>query len=117
MKDLLLDDSGDILFGNDGDVRFTDSVKQAIEIRIKWFANEWKLGPSLGIPYYDDVFIKNPSEELIEEKIREVISEVDEVEEIEAFSIIEDRDLRKIKISYSVLVSGKVIEGRLSINV
>ena len=117
MKDLLLDDSGDLLLDENGDIQFTDSVKQAIEIRMRWFANEWKLGPSLGIPYYDEVFIKNPSEELIEEKLREAISDVDEVEEIVRFNIIVDRVLRKIKISYSVLVRGNSIEGSVSINV
>ena len=111
----MMDDSGDLLLSADGDIQLTDSVKQAIEIRLKWFANEWKLGPSLGISYYDDVFIKNPSEELIEEKMREAISDIEGVEEIQSFDINSNNG--KIAIKYSVLVSDNAIEGRVSINV
>ena len=117
MKDLLLDSNGDLLLNSDGDIQFTDSIEQAIEIRMRWFANEWKLGPSLGIPYYDEVFIKIPSEELIEEKLRDAISDIDDIEEIVYFNTLVDKELRKIKISYSVLVRDNAIEGSISINV
>ena len=55
MKDLLLDESGDLLLDETGDIQFTDSITQAIAIRLRWFLNEWKLGPELGIPYYEEV--------------------------------------------------------------
>lgn len=42
MKDLLLDKNGDLVFTN-GDVSFTDSVVQAITIRLRWFFGEWKI--------------------------------------------------------------------------
>lgn len=117
MKDLLLDGSGDLLLDEFGDIQFTDSVKQAIEIRIRWFANEWKLGPSLGIPYYEEIFTKNPSEQLIEERMREAISDVEEVEEILSFSLSLDRMLRKLKVDYAVSLKENTIEGSVTVNV
>ena len=117
MKDLLLDDSGDLLLNELGDIQFTDSVKQAIEIRIRWFAKEWKLGPDLGIPYFDEVFIKNPSEQLIEERMREAISEVEEVDEILSFSIVIDKILRELKVVYAVSTKDNTIEGSVTVNV
>lgn len=117
MKDLLLNDSGDLFLNELGDIQFTDSVKQAIEIRLKWFAKEWKLGPDLGIPYYDDVFVKNPSEQLIEERMREAISDVEEVDEILSFTLAVDRILRKLKVVYAVSSKENTIEGSLTVNV
>ena len=117
MKDLLLDDSGDLLLDEFGDIQFTDSVKQAIEIRIRWFAKEWKLGPDLGIPYYDEVFIKNPSEQLIEERMREAISDVEEVDEILSFELSIDKTLRKLKVVYAISSNDNTIEGSVTVNV
>ena len=117
MKDLLLDDSGDLLLNELGDIQFTDSVKQAIEIRIRWFAKEWKLGPDFGIPYFDEVFIKNPSEQLIEERMREAISEVEEVDEILSFSLFIDKILRKLEVVYAVSTEENIIEGSVTVNV
>lgn len=117
MKDLLLDDSGDLLLDENGDIQFTDSVKQAIEIRIRWFAKEWKFGPDFGIPYYDEVFIKNPSEQLIEERMRDAISDVEEVEEILSFSVSIDGKLRKMKVAYAVSSKENTIEGSVTVNV
>ena len=117
MKDILLDSNGDILLNESGDIQFTDSVKQAIAIRLKWFAKEWKLGPDLGIPYYDEVFVKNPSITLIEENMRNSIMDVDEVEDVISFNMTNDRKLRKLTVSYVVSVSENLIEGSVNIDV
>lgn len=117
MKDLLLNHNGDLLLDKNGDIQFTDSISQAINIRIRWFAQEWKLGPDLGIPYYDEMFVKNPSQELIEEKMREAIIDVDEVEDIASFSMSTDYYLRKLKVTYVVNVGENLIEGSVQIDV
>ena len=116
MKDLLLDGSGDLLLDEKGDIQFTDSVSQAINIRLQWFANEWKLSPELGVPYYEDVFVKNPSELLIEENMRNAIMDVDEVEDIISFNMSLDRKLRKLTVSYVVSVGDNLVEGSVYIN-
>lgn len=117
MKDLLLNQIGDLLLDKNGDIQFTDSISQAINIRIRWFAKEWKLGPDLGIPYYDDIFKKNPSYELIEEKMRDAIMDVDEVEDVVSFSMSTDYYLRKLKVTYVVSVGENLIEGSVQIDV
>lgn len=116
MKDLLLGDSGDLLLDETGDIQITDSIKQAIEIRLKWFANEWKLGPEFGIPYYEEVFVKNPSELLIEEKMRDAIMSVDEVKDIVSFDMSFDIRLRKLTVTYVVSVGENLVEGSVRIN-
>lgn len=117
MKDILLDESGDIKLDSAGDIQFTDSVIQAIAIRLRWFENEWKLGPSLGIPYYEETFIKNPSTLLIEDRILEAIYDVKEVENIENLTLKLDGRSRKLTVTYRVKAGDNAIEGRLTLDV
>ena len=104
MRDLLLDESGDLELDATGDIQFTDSIKQAIAVRLKWFAEEWRLGPDLGLPYYNDVFVKNPNYVVIQERIREAIFDVDGVDEIISLEMSHDTQMRKLQIKYSVSV-------------
>ena len=117
MIDILLDGSGDIKLDAKGDLQFTDSVSQAIAIRLRWFQNEWKLGPALGIPYYEEVFIKNPSTLLLEDRIMEAIYDVDEVDDIESLVLNLDRYTRVLTVTYRVIAGDEAIEGRLTLDV
>ena len=59
MKDLLLNIGGDLYIDPaTGDIEITDSVEQAIQIRLRWFIAEWWLGPGYGIPYWEEVLIE-----------------------------------------------------------
>lgn len=53
IKDLALDTSGDLYFTKDGDVVVTDSLRQAIQIKLRWSLAEWKYNEELGIPYFE----------------------------------------------------------------
>ncbi len=66
MKDLLLDKDGDLYLTSNGDVSLTDSVRQAILIRLRWFLGEWIFNTSFGMPYYSQILIKNPNTAVIE---------------------------------------------------
>ena len=41
--DILLDTGGDYKISDTGDIILTQSVPQAIKIRLKWFLGEWRL--------------------------------------------------------------------------
>lgn len=61
MKDLLLTSDGDLCIDDNANVEITDSVIQEIQIRLRWFLGEWKINPEWGLPYYEQVFVKNPN--------------------------------------------------------
>lgn len=117
MKDILLDDYGDLKLTASGDIQFTDSVRQAIAIRLRWFQNEWKLGPDYGIPYYDEVFVKNPSLLLLEDRMLDAVYDVKEVTDVELFKLDIDHRLRKLYVTYRVVAGQSSIEGRLTLDV
>lgn len=116
MKDFLLDENGDLFLGEDGDIKITDSIEQAIAIRLKWFLNEWRLGPNYGIPYYEEFFIKNPSDFLIEGRLRDAIESVDEVVSVKSISSSIDPHLRILRVKYTAVTTEGEIDGRLNLN-
>jgi len=116
MKDFLLDGDGDLVLRN-GDIVITDSVIQAIRIRLKWFANEWRINKDYGIPYYEEVFIKNPNKQLIEERIKEEILTVEEVQEVTSVNIDVNTVTRKAVITFTAIINGEEQNGEVNLNV
>lgn len=94
MIDLKLDASGDLELTPTGDVSITDSIVQAVRIRLLWFFEEWRLGPSLGVPYFEDILVKNPNETKIRHLVRETVMSVDGVTDVTEISFDIDRKTR-----------------------
>lgn len=117
MIDIALDNNGDIAVSEIGDISITESICQAIEIRLKWILNEWRLGPELGFDWFDEVFIKNPNTENIKQLIRSEILQVDGVEDAEVTSADYDTRNRKASFICSVTVQGEIYTKEVEINV
>ena len=98
--DIALKRDGDMYVSPKGDIILNDSVAQKIRIRLLWFLNEWKWDPEEGIPYFDDVFVKNPNLDAIESVIREKIFEIPEVIEVGDISVTLNSDQRKVTIRF-----------------
>lgn len=99
MLDLKLDQSGDLELSDSGDISSTESICQAVRIRLLWFFEEWRLGPDMGFPYFEEVFIKNPSETKIRHLVRETVMEVDGVTDVESIEYSTDRRTRSATIA------------------
>lgn len=82
MIDLKLDATGDLELSAAGDISATDSIVQAVRIRLLWFFGEWRLMPSLGFPYFENLLVKNPNESKLRHLIRETVMSVDGVTDV-----------------------------------
>ena len=80
--DILLDSGGDILVNAAADITPQYSIRQDVKIRLQWFFEEWRFAPEYGVPYFDEVFVKNPNTERIAQIIREEASKVADVTEV-----------------------------------
>lgn len=111
MFDLLLDRSGDLQISADGDLSLTNSVAQAIMIRLRWFLSEWKFCPECGLPYYEEILIKNASALRAKQLIREQIMSVDEVQDVTELSVISDPAKRTMLVRYTAVTdTGQIRE-------
>lgn len=82
MIDLKLDSDGDLELTSIGDIQSTDSIVQAVRIRLLWFFREWRLVPDFGFPYYEYLFVKNPNQTKLRHLIRETVLAVDGVRDV-----------------------------------
>ena len=108
MKDLLLDKDGDLYLTPNGDISLTDSVRQAILIRLRWFLGEWI--------FNSQILIKNPSTAVIEQLFRQQILSVAEVIRIDNLSVQIDKRLRKCRVKFKAQTTQGAIEEEVQID-
>jgi len=115
MLDIMLTKEGDIKVSAIGDISTTESVRQAVLIRLRWIFNEWRLGPEFGFPWFEEVFIKNPNTFKIRQLIREEILKVDEVTEAQVTSVTYNRAERSATFQYVCSVGEAVFREEVTL--
>lgn len=108
MYDIQLDDTGDIKITDDGDILLVDDILQNVLIRLKWFKDEWRLGPGLGFPYFEDVLKKNINIELVESLLRDEIMNVDGIIDANVTELIIDNQNRLLSIRFDFQTCQKI---------
>ena len=116
MLDILMKE-GDLVVTKGGDIVLTDSVRQAIRIRLLWFAREWRFNTSFGIPYYDEVYIKNPNLEKIKLILTREIRKVEEVLDVQNMNISLDRQNRVATVTFTVYTSEETFDMEVALGV
>jgi hypothetical protein len=88
----------------------TDAVLQHIRVRLQFFLGEWFLDRREGIPFYRDIFIKNPSRDLITAIFRQAILDTPGVEVISSFDLVFSSIDRTMDLAFvAQLESGEVL--------
>ena len=113
--DIALDLYGDLYITPQGDILLKDSVAQKIRIKLLWFEKEWRWDLDEGIPYRNDLLIKNADIDYFESVIRAKIFEIDEVTEVKDVSIVFDSKTRNAVIKYTAVTDNEVIKEEVSI--
>ena len=115
MNDILLTPDGDLAFNEDYDIILGDSVEQKINIRLRWFLSEWRWDKSEGLPYFDDLYIKNPDIDAFANSIRRKIYEIDEVTNVKYVTITYDTETRNATIAYCAITDRETIESEVDL--
>jgi hypothetical protein len=76
------------------------SIRQDVKIRLRWFFAEWRFGPAFGLPYYEDVVIKNPSPTRIAQIVREEVMKAADVTEVRNVTVKIDSKTRIAVIAF-----------------
>lgn len=93
--------NGDIDLKN-GDFYFVTGVDATVQFIIqtlRLFLAEWFLDENLGMPYFDEVFVKNPNPVALDSIFKTKIIECPGVEELMAFSMEIDSVTRELTIT------------------
>lgn len=84
-------------------------VRQTLLSRFRFFLGEWFLDTREGVPYYRDILVKNPDEEIVRSVFRQVLEGTPGVLEILSFNIVYDDKDRTIRFSFEVRSTDGVI--------
>lgn len=113
MKDLAVNvDTGDILISA-GDMQLVDNldaVEQRIRTRLRFLAGEWFLDTRVGVPYFDDILVKNPNFPDVENILKVEILETEGVEELLSFDSSFDNAARFLSVTCNIRTVHGVLE-------
>ena len=105
MFDILLTEDGDLYIGQGGDISLTDSVRQAVRIRLQWFFGEWRFSPNFGIPYFEEILVKAPDVERIRRIVRDEVLSVDGVTDVRNITVTIAKQTRRAKVTFDLVVA------------
>lgn len=117
MLDILLDSDGDLKVSENGDISLTQSVRQAIRIRLRWFLTEWRLGPGIGLDYWGTILVKNPNIVKIRQAIRNEILTVEEVKAVNDVRVDYNAKTRLAVVTYEAVTDEETFKEEVKINV
>lgn len=116
MNDILLDKDGDMMVSVNGDISITESIRQAVLIRLRWIHDEWRLGPEFGFPWFEEMFVKNPNIVKISSLIRSEVMSVDGVTGAQVTGVHFDEGKREAKFTFTYSVGEEKYREEVSLN-
>lgn len=115
MLDLLLTRDHDLSISEWGDISLTNNKRQAIKIRLLWFFQEWRFAPDKGIPYFEEVFIKNPNILRVRRIIRDEVMSVEGVQDIKNIQINININTRVAQFVFDAVIDDEAFREEVSI--
>ena len=113
MSDLSLTEDLSGLLIKNGDLVLTqgaDAVKQHVTQRLRMFTGEWFLNLSEGVPYFQNILVKNPNPDIVDSLIKDTILSTPGVDELLSFNLEYDAALRTLIVDFSIRVLDTIID-------
>lgn len=100
--------AGDLDFST-GDFVLLDGAafaRQQVQIRLQFFLGEWFLNQNEGLPYFQQVLIKNPDASILDDIFRQAILGAQSILSILSLNFDFDGPTRVLSISFEAQVVG-----------
>lgn len=105
MKDFLINENTENLVLQNRSLCFTSSnseyYAQKLKIILSMFKGEWYLNNQLGLPYFEEIFVKNPNLNRIQDLFKKEIINVDGIDTIETFNLEYDNIERELTVIFT----------------
>lgn len=104
MINLALGDDGDIYTQNYRLARVSgnEQIAQRISTRLKLLSGEWFLDTGQGVPWFEQILVKNPNRAIVQGALKRAILQTPGVNELVSFHIDENSVTRKIVVYFAV---------------
>jgi hypothetical protein len=110
--DLLLDDNGVVL--RSGDWAFAidrEGIQQRIGQTLRTIAGEWFLDLDYGLPYFEQILVKNPNLPSVQDTFRRALLSVKGVSSVERLTLSLDTTSRTLTVIWVVLTDLGLLVG------
>lgn len=108
--------SGDLVLTNDSDPRGTHNVAQLITQRLRFFLGSWFLNTDEGVPYYQQILVRDPDPATIDGLLRECILGTPGVAALQSYDSRTDRASRTMTVRFVVTAAdGNTLTGQVPI--
>lgn len=77
-----------------------DGIRQQVMLRLGFFKGEWFIDEDLGIPWYEEILVKNPNLIRIREIFREAILSVTGIKELTFLDLLFDPPARTLTVTF-----------------
>ncbi len=102
--DLAIENGDLVVLGKTPETR-VQYMRQKIASRFKFFTGEWFLDQREGVPYYRDVFVKNPNLDLIRSLFLKLLRETPGVLDVPEFKVSFDAATRTGTFTFQAIVT------------
>ncbi|EHK65308.1 hypothetical protein [Achromobacter arsenitoxydans] len=112
--DLALSMDGDLALDLMGATRLVggaERVRQQIGITLRVLLGEWFLDTSFGVPYFEDILVKNPDRASIEAVLRARIVDVPSVTAVQRLGLEVDRAARALRVTFEAETTEGLADG------
>lgn len=117
-NDILLDSNGDMLITETGDIQLADSLRQKIEVTIRWCLGEWQWDKEEGLPWFTELMgVKRPNLRHFKTELRAKLFAITEVAEVKQCDITVDAKTRTATVVFVVVTDSETLKGEVSLNV
>lgn len=82
--------------------------RQKLSSRFRLFQGTWFIDERIGVPYFRDVFVKDPDLDVIRSLFRRIITTCPGVKQLKTFSVIFDSGARTLHVAFEALLIGDV---------
>lgn len=109
---------GDLQLTSDANPQGTDSVIQFTMQRLRLFLGEWFMNTQDGVPWYQQILVKNADKATVDGLLRDCILATPGVTALLSFQSTQDRSKRIMTVSFTILTAmGKRLSSSVPVSI